>query len=153
MKYLSSMKPKPGVDNDEIALENRNMNYTFLSSLYFHHHYIQQQYFIHLHQPGQILACMVGWQEEANTNTNTKIQIQIKNTNKQIPSTWIECGLHGWVARGCALRGRSQVPRLHTAYLGLMIFMNICNCISRFSTIFSTTTTTKNKGIRKPVSQ
>ena len=43
MKYLSSMKPEPGVDDDEIALEN--MNYTFLSALHlrnFHHHYIQQ---------------------------------------------------------------------------------------------------------------
>ena len=36
-------------------------------------------------------------------------------------STWMKCGLHGWMAGGGTFWRRAQVPSLHAAYLSLDI--------------------------------
>ena len=46
--------------------------------------------------------------------------LPLPSPKNQPSPTWIEGGLHGWVTRGGALGGRSEVPGLNTTYLSLV---------------------------------
>ena len=52
--------------------------------------------------------------------SDTNMFLPIPSPKNQPLPTWIEGGLHGWVTRGGALGGRSEVPGLNTTYLSLV---------------------------------